>query len=307
MTPIRWKTAILAAALFIVAVWSGGAASAGANGFSFVTISDVHVPGYGFGIGQSLDEAALMPMHNQQRIRQFVGECLALEPKPAFVMNCGDTGDAGWTTLLKLYQKEMQPLVSAGIPVYTVVGNHDLDYAGIDRDDLAEVFGPLGPASIGRHGTRYSFDYGGCHFAILNNRPVTGLIRLNPDDIEWLRKDLKPVGKNTRVLLFMHANMPEEDTHHVVELLQPFASSVIFHGHSHSDAITRWGGVPVVVTGSLYGGNPKAGSYPGGDGDPGKNYGADQGFRYTGGNIRAGEGGGVFAARSAGANHRSEK
>lgn len=247
--------------LFITAVWSGFLFAAEPNEFTFVNFSDSHVPTYGFSIGLPLDDANLLKMPNQQRIQQFVKECLAMKPKPDFVINSGDTGDAGWIPLLKLYQKLMQPLVSAGIPVYTVVGNHDLDYAGIAREDLAEIFDPLGPELIKRHGTRYSFDHRDCHFVILNNRPMSGLIRFAPDELEWLRNDLKKVKKDKRILVFMHANMTNDDTCRIVEIIQRFNNAVIFHGHTHSNSIGKWGGVPVIVTGSLYGGSPKAGSY----------------------------------------------
>ncbi|MFA6472865.1 MAG: metallophosphoesterase, partial [Candidatus Latescibacterota bacterium] len=261
MASMKLKRAVLTVALLLAAVWSGNSFAEKSGSFTFVHISDVHVPSYLFAIGQSLDEATLMQMHNQQRLKQLVEECLAMNPKPSFVINSGDTGDAGWTVLLRLYQKLMQPLVSARIPVYTAVGNHDLDYAGIGVQDIAEIFDPLGPSLIGRTGVRYSFEFGGCHFVFLNNRPVTGLIRLTPGDIEWLSNDLKGVKRDTRVLLFLHADMPEEDTSNVVELLQPFTYPVIFQGHAHSESITMWGGVPVVVTGALYGGKPEAGSY----------------------------------------------
>jgi outer membrane protein assembly factor BamB len=142
-----------------------------------------------------------------------------------------------------------------------VVGNHDLDYTGIGVEDLAEIFDPLGPAGIGRGGPRYSFDYRGCHFVVMNDRPITGLIRFTPSDIRWLRADLTGVKKDAPLLLFLHADLPEEDTDDVVELLQPFRRPVIFQGHAHSQALNRWGGVPVAVTGALYGGAPEAGSY----------------------------------------------
>ena len=257
----RFKS--LTASLFIcvVAVLIGCSFTPEPQEFTFVNFSDIHVPSYSFPIGMSFEEDSLMQMHNQKRLQQLTDEILAMDPKPAFVINSGDTGDAGWTVLLGLYHKLMQPLVSAGIPVYTVVGNHDLDYAGIGRQDLAEIFDTLGPERIGCHGSRYSFDYGGCHFVIMNNRPISGLIRFNPMDIEWLRKDLETIDKDMRVLLFLHANMQEEDTHHIVKLLQQFRYPVIFQGHRHSSGIGAWGGIPVVLTGSLYGGNPKAGSY----------------------------------------------
>ncbi len=255
------KSVALFFAVVVVLSWACSASAAGGGEFTFVHITDVHVPGYGFPISQRLDDATLMPMHNQQRLRQLVDECLAMNPRPAFVANSGDTGDNGWTPLLRLYQRMMRPLVDAGIPVYTAAGNHDLDYAGIDERDLGEIFDPLGPDRIGRHGTRYSFDHRGCHIVFLNDRPISGLIRLDPADVTWLARDLRAVKKNTRVLVFLHANLPEEDTHHVAELLQTFRRPVIFQGHAHNESIGAWGNVPVVVTGSLYGGKPEAGSY----------------------------------------------
>jgi len=261
MKTFRTLTALIVLAVIVATVTGGCGVAPEFREFTFVNISDVHVPTYMFTIGQPLDEATLMEMHNQKRLQEFTAECLAMDPKPDFVMNSGDTGDVGWTPLLELYRKLVKPLVDAGMPVYTVVGNHDLDYAGIGRQDLAELFDPLGPAMIGRHGSRYSFDHKGCHFIVMNNRPISGLIRFNPKDIEWLGKDLETVDRDTRVLLFLHANMQVEDTHNIVELLQPFARAVIFQGHRHSAGIDAWGGVPVVLTGSLYGGSPEAGSY----------------------------------------------
>ncbi len=254
-------TGAFVAVILLTFALTGCSSAPESEDFTFAVISDVHVPGYSFPIGMTLDHEHLMTMHNQKRLAAFTDELLSLQTRPDLVMNDGDTGDCGWKTLLKLYTKLMRPLVDAGIPIYTVVGNHDHDYAGIGREDLAEFFDPLGPAMIGRSGSRYSFDHKGCHFIVMNNRPVSGLIRFNPKDISWLADDLTSVDKNTRVLLFLHANMADEDTHDIVELLQPFSRPTIFYGHSHTSGMKRWGGVPVINTGSLYGGNPEAGSY----------------------------------------------
>jgi len=260
MRPIRTVTLIALLAMTLAFAFDC-ATTPQPEVFSFVIISDVHIPHYGFSIGQPLDEESLMSMRNPKRLRQFVDECLSLKPRPDFVINCGDTGDVGWLTLLRLYRKIVQPLPDAGIPVYTVVGNHDLDYAGAGARDLAEIFDPLGPALIGKSGTRYSFDHKGCHFVFINNRPISGLIRLNPKELAWLRNDLSTVEKNTPVLLFLHANMRIDDTHRLVEILQRFDRAVIFQGHLHSAGTDTWGGLPVILTGSLYGGSPEAGSY----------------------------------------------
>jgi outer membrane protein assembly factor BamB len=258
----RYLAAVLIAfAVCFISACGGGGTSTQPEEFTFVVISDVHVPSYEFSIGQPLDEETLMSMHNQMRLRQFVEESISMDPRPDFIVNNGDTGDVGWEPLLALYQKLMTPLVDSGIPVFTTVGNHDLDYAGIGVEDLAEFFDPLGPALIGRGGTRYSFDHKGAHFVFMNNRPVSGLIRFNPEDLTWLRNDLEHVEADTPVLLVIHANMRVDDTHRVVEILQKFKYPTVFQGHRHAEGIEAWGGVPVVLTGSLYSGTPEAGSF----------------------------------------------
>lgn len=264
MTTIRRLRilALPAVLLLVFAAVAGGCASGKKEAaFTFVHVSDIHVPSYGSAIGMPLDEAHLMTMHNQMRLKAFAEECLAMDPRPAFVANSGDTGDVGWTPFLKLYCKLMQPLVDAGLPIYTAVGNHDLDYTGIGCDELAEFFDPLGPAKIGKGGVRYSFDHEGCHIVFMNNRPISGLIRFNPEDLAWLANDLSGIDHETRVLLILHANMMPDDTYRVAEILQPFRRAAVFQGHRHTAGFDTWGGIPVVMTSSLYAGKPEAGSY----------------------------------------------
>ncbi|MDY7009418.1 MAG: metallophosphoesterase [Planctomycetota bacterium] len=205
------QTLIVMIAVLVFVALNGNSAVRETEGFTFVHFTDAHIPTYGFAIGLSLEEKDLLTMHNQQRIRRLVGECLAMKPKPAFVVNTGDTTDVGWMPLFRLYSRLMQPLVSAGIPIYTVTGNHDTDYTGLGPGDLGRIFDPLGPAMIDRHGERYSFDLHDCHFAVINNNPICGLVRVNPATLEWLRNDLEKVDKDKRVFVFLHATMSGSD------------------------------------------------------------------------------------------------
>ena len=43
--------------------------------------------------------------------------------------------------------------------------------------------------------------------------------RITPDELAWLAVDLKAIDRDTPVLLFLHANMAEDDTQRIVELL----------------------------------------------------------------------------------------
>ena len=110
----RIKTLLITLTFCVSVILCGCQGEPEIQEFSFVIASDIHVPSYSFPVGDPLDEESLMQMHNQHRLQEFVEECLTMIPRPSFIMNTGDTGDAGWLPLLKLYRKVMQPLVFRG-------------------------------------------------------------------------------------------------------------------------------------------------------------------------------------------------
>ena len=75
MKKIRLAAAVIAA-LFYISITITGVYAKGIQEFTFVIISDVHVPSYGFPVGQKLDEDTLMKLHNQLRLKEFVTEDL---------------------------------------------------------------------------------------------------------------------------------------------------------------------------------------------------------------------------------------
>lgn len=121
---------------------------------------------------------------------------------------------------LGLYPRMKKVLSAAGMPVYFVPGNHDLDFdAKSDKDSFDTFKREWGP-------TYYSFDLGDVHFVVLDNVrfPCTQEDNLdgkhsfcdNPEtsptyngvidaaQMEWLANDLRHVAPNKLIVLNMH-------------------------------------------------------------------------------------------------------
>jgi hypothetical protein len=122
---------------------------------------------------------------------------------------------------LDLYPRLKSVLGTAGIPVYAVPGNHDLDFdAATDANSFDTFKREFGPAY-------YSFDIGDVHFVVLDNirYPCTPEIDnadgkhafcddpvnqpryngvIDAAQVEWLTNDLTHVPENKLIVLNMH-------------------------------------------------------------------------------------------------------
>jgi hypothetical protein len=115
-------------------------------------------------------------------------------------------GDVAYDTL-SVYHRYRELTGSLGMPVWHVVGNHDIDYdAGSNRhgrDTFRGVFGA----------NRYSFEYGDVLFIVLDNIDYQGLNEerrpryrgyLGDEQIRWVRNLLAETPKDRLVVLAMH-------------------------------------------------------------------------------------------------------
>lgn len=212
--------------------------------FVFAYISDAHL--------QQISGAKFV--HNWDRgLIRAVAETNLLDPKPDFVVFGGDLAQLGKKEELD-HGAEM--LAKLNYKVYHVMGEHDYYL------DLGEYWSKL----FGKQ--RYSWDHKGVHFVTLNsvltyddwthNRWPTAEQRMvemagldNPngspfmvgkEQIEWLKKDLGKVKKDTPVVLFSHSpiqkiykgwNFWTEDAEDVQALLKPFDDATVVYGHVH--------------------------------------------------------------------------
>src|SRR5262249_36500313 len=205
---------------------SAEAADAAAGGFSFVQISDTHV---GFK-GQANADAAATP-------QQVVDRVNALRPAPAFVLHTGDQTHGQKAGAFDTVAQILKGLKTER--VFYVPGEHD-----VFLDGGAEYLSRYGAGTVGGRGWQ-SFDYKGTHFVGLVNvlkYKGEGVGALGEEQIEWLERDLAPLGSSTSVVVFTHVPLwavyPQwgwttEDAERALAYLRRFGSVTVLNGHIH--------------------------------------------------------------------------
>ncbi len=218
--------------------------------FRFAYVSDTHL--YARGMNHRFARAAV----------KAVEDVNALDPQPDFVLFGGDLAQLGRPDELDLGHQIIKEIKA---PVKMMVGEHDwyLDMG----EKWREMFGP----------GHYSFEHKEVHFVVLNSvvekdfwtakgyKPeermaiVAGLDdnRQSPFEVgeeqrDWLRQDLAKVDKNTPVVVFSHSplyklykpwNFWTDDAEQVQELLKPFDTVSVIHGHTHQLLTNRIGNI----------------------------------------------------------------
>ncbi|MFD2098619.1 metallophosphoesterase [Flagellimonas iocasae] len=112
-------------------------------------------------------------------------------------------------TASNYYKMFLQEIGKLKVPVYSVVGNHEL--FGIERDkSLVSSEHPLYAKKMYRHflgPDYYSFNYGGIHFVAIDGVDYQNLYYYGGVDslqLKWLENDLKSLPKETPVVTFNH-------------------------------------------------------------------------------------------------------
>jgi len=233
----------------------------------FVQITDIHICGA-----------------NEKRIlEQLIGKQAIIDPEPfvsstvrdivdlqpAFVVATGDLvfearGSAPQDILPTyiLINRSMQPLTSANISFYPIIGNHDLvgvfnasvkaNESGYAKEMFMNIFH--------QNRTYYSFDQRGYHFIALdpnsyelwNTTLRSSEYRIDHTQMAWLENDLNSTFKPT--IIFLHE--PTIDLINRDELLSVLRDhnvQTIFSGHWHVNDLLNSGGIPEQVTTAVCG------------------------------------------------------
>ena len=225
-------------------------ADAPESSFTFAYISDSHL------YEKTLNERFI------RAILKAVDDVNALDPQPDFVLYGGDLAQLGRPGELA---EGAQILKALKPKTYMMVGEHDwyLDMGDAWRKHFGRDV--------------YSFDHKGVHFVVLNSvivedywtgpklTPEERMLAMaqldNPDgrpftvgdeQRAWLRNDLAKVDKQTPLVVFSHSplykiykpwNFWTDDAEQVQELLAPFASATVIHGHTHQVLTHRLGNI----------------------------------------------------------------
>ncbi|MGO9545257.1 MAG: metallophosphoesterase family protein [Rhodomicrobium sp.] len=201
------------------------AATAGAEPFHFVQISDSHV---GFNKPANPDA--------QGTLREAIAKITALPQKPAFMIH---TGDISHLSKDDEFDNAGQIIEAAGLPVFYVPGEHDV----LDEE--------RGKSYLARYGKNtkgagwQSFDHGGVHYIGLVNvldLKAGGLGNLGAEQLEWVAKDVRALPASTPIVVFAHIPLwtvyPEwgwgtEDGATALSMLKKFGSLTVLNGHIH--------------------------------------------------------------------------
>lgn len=150
-------------------------------------------------------------------------------------------GDLVWDKM-NMFGKFDWEFSRIGIPLFTVIGNHDYDMTVKNDDDRAAApyerqFGP----------TYYSFNRGDCHFIVLDDIEYNGggasgkgyEARLSDAQLAWLAKDLYHVPRNKLVIVGLHINTKTRFTETTIANNQALYNALngytvkILSGHTH--------------------------------------------------------------------------
>ena len=197
--------------------------------------------------------------------------------RPSFVLATGDlvldanrAPDQTVKSRVELYRNAT---ASMGVPVYSIMGNHEL--GGVGRDDVSEQdpdYG-LGLFETTLGPTYYSFDRGGFHFVALDtHRPDPSQDetdgwrwnRMRDEVKHWLRRDLEAHGDRVKVVLnhepfFADPSWPfdaEELARYVGSddgIFEEQAVAYSLNGHVHFNSLERGEPTTHISVGSLFG------------------------------------------------------
>lgn len=159
-----------------------------------------------------------------QKYGPVVADCKNLigtyRDRDVFALSCGDIG---WDTPQTFYDDYIGQSEKMNIPIYRVIGNHDMDYNGRSHETSFRSFeGFFGPSC-------YSFNKGNAHYIVLNNNFYIGreyfyMGYIDERTFKWLEEDLSYVPKGT--LVFVAAHIPTR----ITEELRPFKYDYMIMG-----------------------------------------------------------------------------
>ncbi len=192
---------------------------------SFAQISDSHM---GFNKPANTDVVSTL--------KAAVDKINALPNAPEFLLH---TGDVSHLAKAEEFDTVDQILKSASAnEAFYVPGEHDV--IGDDGKQFLERYGKNAQGN-----GWYSFEKKGVHFvglANVMNLKAGGLGSLGAEQLDWIEKDLKPLGASTPIVVFAHIPLwsvyppwgwGTEDSAQALGLLKRFGSVTVLNGHIH--------------------------------------------------------------------------
>ncbi|MGZ0655290.1 metallophosphoesterase [Coraliomargarita sp. W4R53] len=238
--------------LFIIfIVFSNVVSSQTSEPFFFIQLTD---PQFGF-FNKNID-------FDQETANLELAVATVNRLRPAFVVVTGDlVNRPGDAVQIAEYQRIIGK-VDTDIPVYNVVGNHDIK--GVPTEGTVEayeeIFGP----------DRYTFEYQGLIGIVLNSVLIHSpqkMVDQFEEQERWLVEQLRIAKEKNpaHIVVFSHhpwflENVDEEDQYfnipierraRYLDLFRQFGVKYLFCGHYHRNTVARDQGFECVTTGPV--------------------------------------------------------
>ena len=179
--------------------------------FEFVQISDIHIGGSG----------------TKDLLIEAIARICAMTNPPELILATGDLVNTGST--LTQYDDYVAGIRTSTIPLFNVFGNHDANNSG--ASNYRRYLGP----------DYYSFNYGDCHFLIVNS------VQKTARQDAWIAADLALLRGTRKLFIFQHYSPTEAEYAQFTSC----GTNAVFTGHWHSQHTVQVGPTASYNTGTL--------------------------------------------------------
>ena len=206
--------------------------------FSFAQFTDVH-------ISQSNE--------NNTEDLQMAVEDVNRQEHIAFVLVSGDIAETGDYASLVVAKRELDKL---NCPYYIVPGNHDTKWSESGATDFKRIFGD----------NRFRLQFNGFLFLGINTGPIIkmGDGHVSPQDVIWVERQLKNVGKRMPVFIVTHYPLQAGDVDNwwmLTDVVRKYNTQAFLGGHYHTNKVLSYDGITGVLTRSTLRAKEEFGGY----------------------------------------------
>lgn len=206
--------------------------------FSFAQFTDVHISRSNE--NNTIDlQRAVEDVNTQEHI--------------AFVLVSGDIAETGDYASLMVAKRELDKL---NCPYYIVPGNHDTKWSESGATDFKRIFGD----------NRFRLQFNGFLFLGINTGPIIkmGDGHVSPQDVIWVERQLKNVGKRMPVFIVTHYPLKSGDVDNwwkLTDVVRKYNTQAFLGGHYHTNQVFNYDGITGVLTRSTLRAKEEFGGY----------------------------------------------
>jgi outer membrane protein assembly factor BamB len=170
-----------------------------------------------------------------------------------WVLVTGDLTEEGDRESL---QKAKTILDRLKVKYYAIPGNHETKWSESGVTAFGDIFG----------GERFRMEYKGFLFLGFNTGPLIRMAdgHVAPQDILWLKEELKKAGKTQPVVLVTHYPLLPGDVdnwYDLTDAVRPYNIRLFVGGHYHTNRFLSYDGIPGILNRSTLRDKEPAGGY----------------------------------------------